>query len=276
MPTTTQNVPVQSYTIESILEERTAPMYQFRNAFRDYDATDNDEEEIKFPTPSDDFLRDTMADIDELSQYPQMELEYGEASATWAKYGFAVTISDEAVRFSRIDAELDAQGQMMESNARKLDAQAYELLAEENNDIEIGDGETDFNYEVTVDAWVEMMDQEYNPDRMLWVVGPQAFGELAKDDRFTHATDRGDELIRNRVLEDMFGTPYVLSNTGDLTDDAFLVDTGTYGYEVEWEPTSVEVVDKRDIDGTMYKISGMWGYGVTDPQAAMYVPGGVA
>lgn len=274
MAITTDNVPIQESTVLAMLEERTEPMYQFRRAFRDYDATGEDSEEINFPTPEDDFDRDSMAEIEELSNYPRYEVNYDDVSAVYAKYGFEVVISDEGIRFGRVDAELDAQTQMMEAEERALDAQAYELLAAQNNDITIGNGTDPLSYDYVVDAYVEAANQEYNPGDFEIYQGPYAFGNIAKDDNFNRATEQGDALARNGQLGEMFGVTHALSNTGDLTTDAFLVDTSKYGYEVTWEPTDVNAYREEDVDGWVYKINGYWGFAVTDPQACIYIDAG--
>jgi len=274
MGITADNVPVQESTILRMVEERTEPMYQFRRAFRDYDATDNDAEELKFPIPADNFDRDSMVEIEELSGYPRMELNYEDVSAVAAKYGFEVVISDKAVRFGRVDSELEAQSQMIEAETRALDAQAYELLAAQNNSVTIGNGTDPLSFEYVVDAYVEAVGQEYNPADFEFYHGPAAFGSIAKDDTFNRATEQGDALARNGQLGEMFGATHALSNTGDLTTDAFLVDTSKYGYEATWEPTSVTSYREEDIDATVYKINGWWGFAVTDPDAAIYIDAG--
>ncbi len=49
MATDTSNVPIQTETILRQVQERTRPDYQFRRAFRDYDASNNDAETLQFP-----------------------------------------------------------------------------------------------------------------------------------------------------------------------------------------------------------------------------------
>jgi len=65
-----RDVPIQPETILRQVQERTEPDYQFRRAFRDYDASNNDAETLKFPVPDDD-LEGHVVEIGEGSDYPR-------------------------------------------------------------------------------------------------------------------------------------------------------------------------------------------------------------
>jgi len=142
MPIEQSDVPIQEETVLRVVQERTQPTYQFREAFRDYDASDRDAEKLQFPIPEDD-LEGHVVEVEEGSDYPRSDLNYGEASAVRSKYGFEVAITDEAVRFGRVDVEAEAQAEMGRAQLKNLDRRAFELLNNNNNATVVGnDGET--------------------------------------------------------------------------------------------------------------------------------------
>lgn len=275
----TENAPVQESTILSMLEERTEDTRQFRRAFRDYDATDHDERELEFPIPENDFDGE-MVEISENGDYPRAGLDYGGVSAVEAKYGFEVTISDDAQRFSKIDLEADAQAEMMDEQERAVDQQGYNLLSAQNNGVTVGSDGTDLNYDAIVEAWTTLFGNQYNPGQFEIYVGPDGVGDISTDSNFIHATDGGDEVLRSdgiNALGEIYDTPVYPTNTGLLgEDEALMVDTSKYGRLATWDPTDVEAYRESQNDQWVYKINGRWGFAVTDPDAAVFIQGGVA
>lgn len=275
----TEDAPVQESTILSMLEERTEDTRQFRRAFRDYDATNHDERELEFPIPEDDFEGE-MVEISDNGDYPRAGLNYGEVSAVEAKYGFEVTISDDAQRFSRIDLEADAQAEMMDEQERAVDQQGYNLLDAQNNDATVGSDGTDLNYPAIVEGWTTLFGDQYNPSQFEIYVGPDGVSDLSQDDNFNRATQGGDDLVRSDGIDaigEIYDTPVFPANTGLLgEDEALMVDVSKYGRLATWDPTDVESYREPQNDQWVYKINGRWGFAVTDPQAAVFIQGGVS
>lgn len=279
MPIGQNDVPVQGTTILREVEERTEPLYQFRQAFRDYDASGNDAEQLNFPVPDDD-LEGHVVELDEGSDFPRSELNWDEAAAVRNKYGFEVAISDESVRFGRVDVEAEAQMEMARATDKNIDQRAFELLNNNNNSITIGNDGEDLDFEAVVEAQNELFSQEYDPNSMVMFAGADAVRDLSLDDSFNRATDLGDDLVSDRgpeVLGTTYGIPVLRTNTGDLGDDeAFLVDTSKYGRLAEWEPMSVDVYPEQSNQQTVYQISGHNGFAVTDSDAAILLQGGAS
>jgi HK97 family phage major capsid protein len=279
MPIEQRDVPVQPETILREVQERTQPTYQFREAFRDFDASDQDAEELKFPVPDDD-LEGHVVEIDEGSDFPRSELNYSEVSAVRQKYGFEVVITDEAVRFGRVDIEMESQEEMARAATKNLDQRAFNLLDSNNNDTVVGNDGEDLDFEAVVEAYEVLNAGEYNPEMMGLMVGSDGLRDLSLDDSFNRATDLGDNLVTDQgpeVVGEVYGTPVLRTNTGDFGDDeAFMVDMSKYGYLAEWEPMSVNTYREESNQQTVYQISGHNGFAVTDADACVKLQGGAS
>jgi len=279
MPIEQRDVPVQGETILRMVEERTQPDYQFRRAFRDFNASDNDAETLKFPVPEDD-LEGHVVEIGEGSDYPRSELNYSEAAADRAKYGFEVSITDEAVRFGRVDAEAEAQAEMARAQMKQIDERAFEFLNTNNNDVTVGNDGEDLDFEAVVEAYEVLYSDEFNPNEMELYVGPDGMRDLSLDDSFNRATTGGDDLVTTEgtnYLGEIYNVPVFSTNTGDLGDDeAIMVDTSKYGYFAEWEPMNVDTYREESNDQTVYQLSAHNGFAVTEDQAAVFIQGGAS
>jgi len=279
MPIEQRDVPVQPETILREVQERTQPTYQFREAFRDFDASDQDAEELKFPVPDDD-LEGHVVEIDEGSDFPRSELNYSEVSAVRQKYGFEVVITDEAVRFGRVDIEMEGQEEMARAATKNLDQRAFNLLNSNNNSTVVGNDGEDLDFEAVVEAYEVLNSEEYKPEMMGLMVGSDGLRDLSLDDSFNRATDLGDNLVTDQgpeVVGEVYGTPVLRTNTGDFGDDeAFMVDMSKYGYIAEWEPMSVNTYREESNQQTVYQISGHNGFAVTDAAACVKLQGGAS
>lgn len=278
MPIETHDVPIEEETVLSFVQERTQPTYQFREAFRSYDASSQDAETLEFPVPEDD-LDGHVVDIGEGSDFPRSELNYGEVSATREKYGFEVSITDETVQFGKIDAEMDAQEEMMRAATKNLDQRAFNLLYNNNNSTTVGMDGTDLNFTAVVEAYEVLNAAEYNPNQTAIFAGTDAIRDLSLDESFNRATDFGDQLVSSQgpeVFGEVYDVPVLRTNTGDLgEDEAIMVDMSKYGYLAEWEPMSATSYREDSNQQTVYQISGHNGFAITDADAAILLQGGV-
>lgn len=267
---------ITEHEVEAVLEERTRSMRQFRRAFRDDDATDLDSNSKTFPIPDDD-LESDMSNVGEEGNYPRTALGHDGVDAEYTKDGFEIAISDEAADDSVINIILDTTQEMANAAEAYLDSQAYARLAANNNATTIGDSTNNLNYEALVDAYAELVNQQFNRDDFELYLSTYAWADLMKDSNFIQATDTGDETIRGGVLNMGVGVPFYETNTGDLAaTEAFLVDTSLYGYEsTRWarEVTSYRE-EKKDRD--VFKIRVRNDYVPTNPDACLLLEGGVA
>jgi len=266
--------------VRAVLEERTQEMYQFRRAYKDHDATGINSNEFSFPQATDD-VRGAMDEVGEESDYPRAELNYESVTAEYTKDGFEIAISDEAVSDSVFDIIMDVTEEMATGAESRLDGLAFSLLdptgaANLNDAGPIGTDGNDLNYQSVVDAYTTLMGDQFRPSDFEMYLSSDAFGDLATDDNFTHATDQGDQTVRQGTLQVGFGVPVVPTNTGDLGDDeALMVDTGSYGREsTRWDR---EVTNYREEskDRDVFKIRHRKDFVTMKDQAAIYIQGGV-
>lgn len=266
--------------VRAILEERTQEMYQFRRAYRTHDGTDLNSDQFSFPQ-ADDNVRDAMDEVGEEASYPRGELNYSNVTADYTKDGFEIAISDEAVSDSVFDIVMDVTEEMAVGAESVLDSRAWSLMdpngaANLNSAGPIGTDGNDLNYAAVVDAYTTLLDSEFRPSDFELFVSADAFGDLAKDNNFTHATDQGDQVVRQGTLQVGFGVPIIPTNTGDLGDDeANLVDTGMYGYEsTRWDREVTNYREEKH-DRDVFKIRHRKDFVVMKSDAAIHLQGGV-
>lgn len=267
---------ISEQEVEAVIQERTRAMHQFRRAFRDDDATDISSNSKTFPVP-DDTLEDDMSKVTEDSDYPRSALAHDGVDADYTKKGFEVAISDEAADDSVIDIILDITEEMANAAEAHLDSKAYAVLNAHNNATTVGDSANSLNYEALVDAYAELVNQRYNRDRFELYLSTYAWADLMKDEHFIQATELGDETVRGGVLNMGVGVPFYETNTGDLGEsEAFLVDTGIYGYEsTRWQQEVTQYRDEQH-DRDVFKVRVRNDFLATNPNAALLLEGGVA
>jgi len=264
--------PILRDRVEEIVQEN----LQYRQAFREYGATDINSNTVQFPVPDDSMGQPKV--VEEGSEFPRDQETYSKATLTFDKFGFEVSITDEAVRFGRVDAEAEAQAEMARAQMKNIDVRAFDFLDTNNNSTTIGNDTEDLDFEAVVAAYEELYAEEYNPNEMELYVGPDGMRDLSLDDSFNRATTGGDDLVTTEgtnYLGEIYNVPVFSTNTGDLGDDeAILVDTSKYGYFAEWEPMNVETYREESNDQTVYQLSAHNGFAVTDSSAAVFIQGG--
>lgn len=265
--------------VRAVLEERTQEMYQFRRAYRNHDGTDLNSGQFDFPQ-ADDEVRDAMDEVGEEANYPRAELNYSSVTANYTKDGFEIAVSDEAVSDSVFDIIMDVTEEMAVGAESLLDSRAWSLMdpngAANLNGTTIGTDGTDLNYAAVVDMYTTLMNDEFRPTDFELFLSADAFGDLAKDDNFTHATDQGDQVVRQGTLQVGFGVPLIPTNTGDLeADEGIMVDTGLYGYEsTRWDREVTNYREEKH-DRDVWKIRHRKDFVVMKSDAAIYAQGGV-
>lgn len=264
--------------VRAILEERTQEQYQWRRAYRPHDATGISSGSFEFPQ-ADDTVRGAMDEVAEDSDYPRTKLTYSGVTASYTKDGFEIVVTDEAVSDSAFDVIMDVTEEMAVGAESRLDSLAFSLLdpndGNNKNATVIGGGTGDVNYNAIVDAYTTLFGDEFRPRDFELFVGTDAFGDLAKDDNFTHATEQGDRVVVQGELTLGFGVPVIPTNTGDLgANEAFMIDTGLYGYEsTRWDR---EVTNYREEshDADVFKIRHRKDFVVMKSGAAVFINGG--
>lgn len=279
MPITASDV-ISDDDVRAVLEERTQEQYQFRRAYKEHDATGLNSNQFDFPQ-ADDNVRGAMDEVGEGSDYPRTELNYSNVTANYTKDGFEIALSDEAVSDSVFDIMMDVTEEMAIGAESRLDSLAWSLMDPNdgnnlNSDSPVGTDTNDLNYNAVVDAYTELLEDEFRPNDFELYLSADAFGDLAKDDNFTHATDQGDSVVVQGELQLGFGVPVVPTNTGDLAEDeANMVDTGLYGYESTRWNREVTNYREESKDQDVFKIRHRKDFVVMKSEAAIHIQGGV-
>ena len=280
MTVTTEDV-VSKDSIARIVEQATQATLGFRRAFRGYPLPSAQGPEISIPTaPKEVFNTDDYVEIPETAEYPRADPEeFGSVSATIAKRGFEVPVSDEAAARGRLQAQLDIAENMAETEQRALDAIAGSLLMSSVATSGAGNDDDVLAWEEIVTARQQLRADDYNPDLLL--MEPLGMGDLLKSDRFSNRSVlMSDEAIRNGETPDPIAgmSPYELTTPGIDAHSAVLVDTSKFAYEVT-EPIGgdgegdVSTHRNEENDETVYKTRSFKGWTITDANAATIVNG---
>lgn len=256
-------------------------MFAFRNAFQvDSQAPNRDGDTVEYPSLGNDFEGD-LVEIEKDEEHPEAQLSYDGLQAAWTEYGFKFRIRDKDVRNSTINIVMINQQEMAREEMKRLDAISGAVIEGNRNSVEIGDAANSFDYEAAVDMETQLIEAGYNDDRFLFILSPSSWGELAKsagDTGFAQQTDTFANELRNEGVRhgELLGHPVIRTNTGFMdTNEAYLVDTGIYGWESPrnaFSTTSWRDDDKRC---QFYALNGEIDWVPTEPDAAIKAVGGV-
>lgn len=219
--------------VEGVAEENLV----FRRAFRQIDSTNYDSNTVEIPVNQD--ATASAGVVSEGGSYPSSDEQFSKVTVSHDKYGAEVEITYESIA----DSKLDVVSLQMEDKARELaealDGAAYNeivLDSDSNGDFDnlqnpaIGDAGGAMDYSTAIDAMAALDTKGYDPD--LLIVSSQSKADLMKDEKFTHATELGDETVRDGALGQLAGIDVFVSNTGDLgAGEGLMFDTDRYGIE---------------------------------------------
>jgi hypothetical protein len=245
--------------VRAIVEKIRNKKFQARTVFRDYDATDNDSNSVEFPVSDDDFGGD-VAQIPPGGEFPRATKSYDKVQAAHTKYGVEIAIPDEDVEDNVIDLTLDQEEDLVRAEESRMEALAYNVLSSNTNSagaIDAGNASAGvWEYEDITLARQQAFQDELSLGDLRLVAGAQDMNDFLTMDKFTQASELGDQVLEQGVLpggslvgdEAFIGVagdvPVYLSNTGDFSDgEGYLVDTTNFG----WEST------RRAMDVTQYR-----------------------
>lgn len=245
--------------VRAIVDKIRNKKYQARRAFRDYDATDNDSNSVDFPISDSDFDGD-VAEVPPGSEYPRATKSYDTVSAAHTKYGLEIAIPDEDVEDSVIPITMDQEEDLVRAEETRIDGIAYNVLSSNTNSagaIDAGNANAGvFEYEDITLARQRAFQDELDLSELLLIAGAQDLSDFLNMDKFTQASELGDQVVEQGVLPggNLVGeaafigvagdVPIYLSNTGDFADgEGYLVDASAFG----WEST------RRALDVTQYR-----------------------
>lgn len=255
--------------MEDIVEENLV----FRQAFRDLDATNIDNDTFKVPRPKDNIGHPQA--IPEGAEFPRDEEDYEKVSINFTKYGFETPITREAIDDSMIDVAADHMERQGRQMAEFLNEVAFnELDANLNADSPaggVGDSSA-LEFDDLVDGKQALRTDLYSPD--LLIVNIQGEQDLLNSDDFRHASDLGDETLTEGAIGRVAGLDVIVSDYGKMSTsdgEGYIVDSDFYGYEAVREPIDTNEYEAPERQATMMQIWTRRGYKAIDPEAAIRV-----
>ena len=278
MPNITYDGVPTANDMEATLLPEPRQMFAFRNAFRvDQEAPNRDGDTVEYPALDGDFEGE-LVEIGDDEPHPEAKLTYEGQTAAWTEYGFKFRIRDKDVQDSKINLVAVNQQEMTREEMRRLDGISGAVIEANRNSVEIGADATPFNYEAAVDMETELIDAGYDSGRFMFFLGPRAWGSLAKTTEFTSATEQFAGELRTDGIRhgELLGHPALRTNTAQLgANDAYLVDTGVYGWESPRRDFNVTRWRDEDERCWFYALDGRIDWVPTEPDAAIKAIGGV-
>jgi len=242
----------------------------YREAFNQIDASGISSGSYQLPTEGDS--GEEAGVVSEGSDIPtDVDTQHTKTSVTFDKYAVGVEITYEAMQDSLFDEVALRVDEKAEALAEGLDAAAYSVLnGNLNSASPVGSATGDMAFSDIVNAVSTLENDNYEPDML--IVSPDSKADLVTSDEFTHASELGDDTIRNGAFGSVYGLDVMVSNTGDLgAGEAFLVDSDYYGAEVVREDMSSE----EDVDTIAQKrVITVWtriGWAAIYPSAAIKI-----
>lgn len=264
--------------MEATLLPEPEQMFAFRNLFRvDQEAPNRDGDTVEYPSLEGDFEGE-LVEIGDDEEHPEAKLTYDGLQAAWTEYGFKFRLRDKDIKDSKINLVAVNQQEAAREEMRRLDGIAGAVIENNRNATEIGTSGTAFNYSAAVDMETELINAGYESGRMMYVLSPRAWGNLAKTTEFTSDTDTFAEEFRATGVRhgELLGRPAIRTNTGQLgQNEAYLVDVGTYGWESPRDEFNVDRWRNDDERCFFYGLNGRIDWVPTEPDAAIKALGGV-
>ena len=273
---TTEDV-VTTESIASMVQAQTEANYGFRRFFRDHNGSAAGPS-MKFPITKENF-DGAMEEVEEGTEYPKFDKEYGDVEAVYTKYGFETDITDEALEDGILDLRMDQTRDMIREETRRLNAIAAGVV-QGNMGATYGPDDGDLAFNEVVDARAQFRKYDdaegeagYSPDMLL--VEPLGAASILKNDAFKlRDTPVGDRAVMDGFIGAVAGMDIFEDNSGQIGDyNAYMVDSTRYGYESA--KTRGEVSSRREDsqDKTVYKLKDRLDWVSTDPNAVAKVEG---
>jgi len=166
------------------------------------------------------------ADLAEGDADVPVELEVNSTPYTIKKTAKAVELTDEAVLSGYGDPLGTAARQIGKAIADKVDFDIVEALRDAS--LTAGDALTSISYEGIVVAMDEFADEDLGTVKYLFI-NPKQYTEILLDERFTPASQFGDNVLQNGVVGRIAGCDVVVSRRL-ANGEAFIVKPEAVGY----------------------------------------------
>jgi len=248
MALTTRDVITQDFvreTVEEVVQENLV----YRRAFREIDASNIESNSYTFYIDQDDMGAPQI--VGEGEEAPRHQSTVEEQTVQFDKFMGEVTLTMEAMSDGLIEMKAREVEDVARAMAERLNQEAYDVLAEFNQDTTdgetIGDSNGTLSFSDIVEGMKALREDDYTPD--LLIVDVDGYTDLMTDSNFNRATDRGDEVVRTGEVGRIAGMPVVIDTTQDIAPNghgAFAIDTTRYGYELTRTPMSTNEYEEPE------------------------------
>jgi len=248
MALTTRDVITQDFvreTVEEVVQENLV----YRRAFREIDASNIESNSYTFYIDQDDMGAPQI--VGEGEEAPRHQSTVEEQTVQFDKFMGEVTLTMEAMSDGLIEMKAREVEDVARAMAERLNEEAYEVLAANNQDTTdgetIGDANGVLSFSDIVEGMKALREDDYTPD--LLIVDVDGYTDLMTDSNFNRATESGDEVVRTGEVGRIAGMPVVIDTTQDIAPNghgAFAIDTTRYGYELTRTPMSTNEYEEPE------------------------------
>lgn len=267
--------PILRDRVEEIVQEN----LRYRQAFRDYDATDINSNTVNFPVPDDSIGNPDV--VAEGAEFPREQETYSKKALTFEKFGFEVALTHEAQEDSMINVVRDQVDRQARQMAEEMNQQAFSVITSNYGTIE-GDADGVFTYDDVLSGRKALMQNNFNPD--LLIADIDASHDLMADANFLEASEMQGKMRRSGQIGRIAGFDVVEADDGNnlvsaaggansANPGALLVDTDFYGYEGTREPVSTEEYREDRTQTDVFRIYNRMGWLAIEPNAAVIIEG---
>jgi hypothetical protein len=262
--------PVLRDRVEEIVQENLA----YRQAFRDFDATDINSNVVEIPVPQDDMENPSV--VGEGAEFPREQENYTNESLTFKKFGFEVALTHEAQEDSMIDVVRDQVDRQARQMAEEMNYQAFTNLI---NGIgtTVGDADGVLSYDDLLDGRKELLTNNYDPD--LLIADVEGVHDLMGDSNFLEAeTEANAEMRREGAVGRVLGMDVVEADdgnniTGNDNPGAVMVDTDYFGYEGTRETMTSEDYEEQRTQTDVYRVYNRLGWLTIQSNSGVIIEG---
>jgi len=248
MALTTRDVITQDFvreTVEEVVQENLV----YRRAFREIDASNIESNSYTFYIDQDDMGAPQI--VGEGEEAPRHQSTVEEQTVQFDKFMGEVTLTMEAMSDGLIEMKAREVEDVARAMAERLNEEAYDVLAANNQDVTdgetIGDANGVLSFSDIVEGMKALREDDYTPD--LLIVDVDGYTDLMTDSNFNRATESGDEVVRTGEVGRIAGMPVVIDTTQDIAPNghgAFAIDTTRYGYELTRTPMSTNEYEEPE------------------------------
>jgi HK97 family phage major capsid protein len=248
MALTTRDVITQDFvreTVEEVVQENLV----YRRAFREIDASNIESNSYTFYIDQDDMGAPQI--VGEGEEAPRHQSTVEEQTVQFDKFMGEVTLTMEAMSDGLIEMKAREVEDVARAMAERLNEEAYDVLAANNQDTTdgetIGDANGVLSFSDIVEGMKALREDDYTPD--LLIVDVDGYTDLMTDSNFNRATESGDEVVRTGEVGRIAGMPVVIDTTQDIAPNghgAFAIDTTRYGYELTRTPMSTNEYEEPE------------------------------